>query len=181
MTTLDIQNLDEKGRRELVTFYTEKLAQLQFQVLKFRRTLAKKQAQEQKWSEDLAIYKQRKTEGEAALKVLSESNPYYHKIRMDVQKCEIRIMELEIRLERFTLIQKAEKISKVLALEASIIYYQGLIAELESENPDIQSLTMPLPITDNRIHEWIVDGAATIQKLYTELDAKSAQQEILLK
>jgi hypothetical protein len=133
MTTLYIKNLDEKGRRELVTFYSEKIAQLEFQVLKMRRTLAKRQAQEQKWKENLTIYQNRKNEGEAALQVLSESNPYYHKIRLDVSRCEIKIMELEIRLQRFTLVQKSEKITKIMALEGSTAYYNALITHLENK------------------------------------------------
>jgi hypothetical protein len=149
------QDLNNRQREELLTFYTEKVTQLQFYVLKMRRTLSKRQAQEQKWLEDLAIYQQRKQEGEAALQVLTESNPYYHKIRLDVSRCEIRIIELEIGLQRFTLVQKAEKIIKMMALEASISYYMGLIVELESKNPLLHSLPMPLPITDNRKHNWI--------------------------
>jgi hypothetical protein len=124
---MDIQNLNDLQKEELLSFYTEKVAQLQFQVLKMRRTLAKRQAQGQKWLEDLAYYQQRKVEGEDVLLVLSESNPYYHKIKLDLQKCEIRIMELEIRLQRFTSVQKVEKIAKIIALETSISYYQGLV------------------------------------------------------
>jgi hypothetical protein len=134
-----IQNLNNLQKEELRSFYSEKVDQLQFQVLKLRRTLAKRQAQEQKWLEDLAIYEQRKQEGEAALRILSESNPYYHKIRLDIQKCEIRIMELEIRFQRFTLVQKVEKITDLLAMEATIRYYQGLILELENTKP-VQAL-----------------------------------------
>jgi hypothetical protein len=119
-------------KEELRSFYFEKVAQLQFQVLKMRRTLAKRELQEQKWLEDSAVYQQRIQEGEAALNVLSESNPHYHKIRLDIQKCKIKIMELEIRLKRFTLVQKAEKITKIMALEASISYYQRLIMDLEA-------------------------------------------------
>jgi hypothetical protein len=126
------QNLNALQKEELRSFYTDKVAQLQFQVLKIRRNLAKREAQEQKWLEDLAMYQQRKAEGETALQVLSENNPYYIKIKLNVQKCEIKIMELEIRLQRFTLVQKAEKITKIMALEGSINYYQGLIAKLES-------------------------------------------------
>jgi hypothetical protein len=129
------QNLTTNQKEELLSFYSEKVAQLQFQVLKMRRALTKRQAQEQKWLEDMALYQKRKTEGEVALQVLSESNPYYHKIRLDVQKCEIRIMRLEIRLQRFTLVQKAEKITKIMALEASISYYQQLISDLENIIP----------------------------------------------
>jgi DNA primase catalytic subunit len=146
--TLDVQNLDEKGRRELLSFYSEKVAQLQFQVLKMRRTLARREVQQRKWLEDLDMYQQRKQEGKAALQVLSESNPYYHKIKLDVQKCEIRIMELEIRLQRFTMVQKAERITKIMALEASINYYQSLIADLENKITPQKSQNMSHLLVD---------------------------------
>jgi hypothetical protein len=149
-----IQELNTLQKEELISFYTEKITQLQFQVLKMRRTLAKGQAQEQKWLEDLAVYQQRKQEGEAALQVLTEANHYYHKIKLDVSRCEIRIMELEIRLQRFTLVQKMEKISKIMALEASANYYQGLIVELEST---------PIQIfrKEEDMGDWLIDTPFT--------------------
>jgi hypothetical protein len=152
MINMNIQNLDRKGRREMISWYTEKVGQLQFQVLKMRRGLAKREAQEQKWREDLAMYLQRKAEGEAALLVMSESNPYFHKIKLDVQKCEIRLMELEIRLQRFTLVQKAEKITKIMALEASLNYYQGLIADSENIIPAQKSQNIAHLLVDRPLH-----------------------------
>jgi hypothetical protein len=135
MMNLDIQNLNTSQTQELIFHCQEKINQLQFQALKMRRNLSKVLDQEQKWREDIAIYQKRMTEGQSALQVLTESNPFYHKIKMDVQKCEIRILELEIRLQRFNAVQKTEKLSKIMALEASITYYEGLAMELENTNP----------------------------------------------
>jgi len=162
---MNIQNLDEKGRRELVSSFSEKIAQLQFQVLKMRRSLAKREAQEKKWLEDVAMYLQRKAEGEAALLVLSESNPYYLKIRLDVQKCEIRIMELEIRLQRFTLVQKAEKIAKIMALEASMSYYEGLVMDLENTIPVQKSQNIAHLLVDRPLDFEDFRGEAPLKVL----------------
>jgi len=157
MITLDIQNLNTLQRDQLITSYQEKVAQLEFKVLKIRRAIYQQNQKEQKWLEEAAMYQKRREEGHAACLILTKSNPYYHKIRLDVQRCEIKIMELEIRLQRFSLLQKAQRLCRLMALEASINYYQSLIVALQNVTPVQNSQNLSHLLVDRPLGFGLLD------------------------
>jgi len=173
MITFDFKSIDTAQKQKLASYYQGKAAQLQFQILKMRRTLVRREALEQKWLSDLFMYRKRLGEGKAACQILTKSNPFYKKIKLDVLKCEIKIMELEIRLERFTTVQKTEKMTKIMALEASISYYQGLITDLE---------TTPNAILSKNISELLVDrplNGVFDTTIFSNMLASSSDSQVL--